>query len=319
YLAQAPGITSIVQDKINTALSEFHDHKDTIIDEGFRQALDHWLIPKLELMQSVTLSISELGMPVQWSVDMTEHTHIEVIKEPASMMNNHNYNTQICHYLDCVERCQLFKTATHLSAALNNTNGHDLLDSAIEDDTARDDETNAEDGEENSMAILSNIWSPRCCVPNFFTIAEQLRTAPPGSTPLPAHTFISGATAICVNYKPPILCISIGEAAELFNLPDLQGALTDYLGCEGAYAQNFHSFGQQWGSSPDAHLLFKDLQIWHKVCLQQKSYHDSSSLGSVFTVNAHCPDCMWQYGCHDAGILQVDECHEWPSSSLTGM
>ncbi|KAI5983211.1 hypothetical protein EDD15DRAFT_2202285 [Pisolithus albus] len=34
YLAQAPRITSIVQDKINEALSEFHNHKDAITDEG---------------------------------------------------------------------------------------------------------------------------------------------------------------------------------------------------------------------------------------------------------------------------------------------
>ncbi|KAI6007993.1 hypothetical protein EDC04DRAFT_2611131 [Pisolithus marmoratus] len=181
-------------------------------------------------------------MPVQWSADMTEHAHIEVIKEPASMMNNHNYDAQICHYLDHVKRCWLFETATCLDATLNNTNSHGLLDSAVEDDTARDDETNAEDGEENSMAILSDIWSPRCHVPNFFTITEQLRMAPPSSTLHPACRFISGATAICINYKPSTLCISIGEAAELFNIPDLQGALADYLGCEGAYTQNFHAF-----------------------------------------------------------------------------
>ncbi|KAI5980699.1 hypothetical protein EDD15DRAFT_2186749 [Pisolithus albus] len=315
---------SIVQDKINEALSEFHNHKDAITDEGLRrgtesrQALDHWLIPKLELMQSVAPSISELGVPVQWSADTTEHAHIEVIKEPASTTNNHNYDAQICRYLDRVERCWLFETATRLGATLNGTDGHDISDLAIEDATARDDEENVEDGEENAMAILNDIWSPRHRVPNFFAIAEQLRTAPPGSTPHPARTFISGATAIRINYKPSLRRISISEAANLFNLPDLQGALADYLGREGAYAQNFHSFGQQQRSPPDAHLPFKDLQIWYKVRLQQKSYHDSSSLGPVFTVNAHPPDRTWQYGRHDAAILQVDARHEWPSSSLTG-
>ncbi|KAI6019437.1 hypothetical protein BKA83DRAFT_4056831, partial [Pisolithus microcarpus] len=78
YLAQAPRITLIIQDKIRTSLSEFHDHKDGITDEGLQRgaesstALDHWLIPKLELMQNVAPSISEIGMPVQWSADMTE-------------------------------------------------------------------------------------------------------------------------------------------------------------------------------------------------------------------------------------------------------
>ncbi|KAI6017739.1 hypothetical protein BKA83DRAFT_4465155 [Pisolithus microcarpus] len=100
-------ITSIIQDRIKATLVEFHNHKDKITDEGLQRAaesgsaLDHWFIPKLELMQSVAPSISELGVPVQWSADMTEHAHIEVIKEPASTTNHQNYNTQICHYLDC--------------------------------------------------------------------------------------------------------------------------------------------------------------------------------------------------------------------------
>ncbi|KAI6010208.1 hypothetical protein BKA83DRAFT_4021785, partial [Pisolithus microcarpus] len=59
YLAQAPRITSIIQDKIHASLLEFHDHKDGITYEGLQRgaenstALNHWLIPKLELMHSV--------------------------------------------------------------------------------------------------------------------------------------------------------------------------------------------------------------------------------------------------------------------------
>ncbi|KAI6013167.1 hypothetical protein PISMIDRAFT_649327 [Pisolithus microcarpus 441] len=101
--------------------------------------------------------------------------------------------------------------------------------------------------------------------------------------------FSSGNTALCISHNPSIKCISIGEATKLFDIPDLQGALADYLGCEGAYVQNFHSFGQQQCSLPDAHLPFNDLQIWYKVHLQQKSYHDSNSLKLVFMINAWPP------------------------------
>ncbi|KAI6008474.1 hypothetical protein EDC04DRAFT_2907141 [Pisolithus marmoratus] len=166
YLALASRTTLITQDNISTALLEFHNHKDAITSKGLwrgtesRAALDHWLIPKLELMQSVTLSISELGVPVQWSADTTEHTHIEVIKEPAtSMTNNQNYGGQICHYLDHVERCQLFKTAICLSA-LNSTNDvcdRNVLDSTVEDCSSRDNETTMEDSEEDAMMILNDI------------------------------------------------------------------------------------------------------------------------------------------------------------------
>ncbi|KAI6019279.1 hypothetical protein BKA83DRAFT_4056954 [Pisolithus microcarpus] len=326
YLAQAPRITSIMQENISAALLEFHNHKDAITSEGLRRgtesgaALDHWLIPKLELMQSVAPSISELGVPVQWSADTTEHAHIEVVKEPASTTNNQNYDAQICCYLDCVERCRLFETAIRL-CALNSTNDardHDVLDSPVEDSGSRDDETTMEDSEEDAVAVLNDIWSPKRPVPNFFATAEQLRTALPGSVPHPTHAFTSGATALHVNYTPAIKSISIDKVAELFNLPDLRGALADYLDHEGAHAQNFHSFGRQRRSPPDAHLPFRDLQIWYKVRLQQKSYHDSSSLGPVFTINARPPDRTWEYGRHDAAILQVDAHHEWPSSSLVG-
>ncbi|KAI5994636.1 hypothetical protein EDC04DRAFT_2613138 [Pisolithus marmoratus] len=269
YLAQAPRITSIMQENISTALLEFHNHKDAITSEGF-----------------VAPSISELGVPVQWSADTTEHAHIEVVKEPASTTNNQNYDAQICHYLDRVERCQLFETAIRL-CTLNGTNDacdHNVLDSPVEDSGSRADETTMEDDEEDAAAVLNDIWSPRRPVPNFFTIAEQLQTALPSSVPHPTRTFTSGATALHVNYMPAIKSISIDK----------------------------------WCSPPDAHLPFRDLQIWYKVHLQQKSYHDSGSLGPMFTINAHPPDHTWEYGRHDAAILQVDTHHEWPSSGLVG-
>ncbi|KAI6130722.1 hypothetical protein EDD16DRAFT_1470087, partial [Pisolithus croceorrhizus] len=65
-------------------------------------------------------------------------------------------------------------------------------------------------------------------------------------------------------------------------------------------------------------LPFSDLQVWYKVHLQQKSYHNSSSLEPVFTINACPPDHTWEYGYHDVAILQVDACYEWPASGLTG-
>ncbi|KAI6023109.1 hypothetical protein BKA83DRAFT_4479861 [Pisolithus microcarpus] len=241
-----------------------------------QQSLDHWFIPKLELMQSVTPSISKLGVPVQWSADTMEHAHIKVIKEPASMTNHQNYDTQICCSLDRVERCRLFETATRLSALSNADDTHDQ-DLATEDDGAEDGDMNMAD-DEDAMAILKDIWSSRCSVPDLFGITERLRTALPGSVPQPVCTFSSGATALHINHQPSIKCISIDKAAELFNILNLRGALADYLGHEGPHAQNFHSFGRQQHSPPDAHLPFSDLQVWYKV----------------------------------------DACHEWPASGLTG-
>jgi len=70
------------------ALKEFHDHKQAILDAGAhtgkkKQLIDNWHIPKLEMLQSVSAKIQTNGVPCQWSADVTEHPHIEVVKEPA--------------------------------------------------------------------------------------------------------------------------------------------------------------------------------------------------------------------------------------------
>ncbi|KAF8421727.1 hypothetical protein L210DRAFT_3672552 [Boletus edulis BED1] len=273
-------------------------------------------------MQSVAPSISQIGVLVQWSADTTEHAHIEMIKDPAASTNHHNFNLQICCYLDRIERCRAFETATRLSSALCNgpDNGQDIPDSEVDlaagdvDDPSAEDE----DEEEHPTALLNDIWAPKCPVPNFFSIAQTLLTAVPGSIPHPIRTFTSGPTAFRLNYDPSIKRIAIDQAAEMFNIPDLCPAIADYLGCEGPYTQNFHSFGGQPRAHADVHLPFSEIQVWYKVRLQQKLHHDHTSVGPVFTINAHPANHAWEYGCHDAAILYIDGCHEWPSSGLTG-
>ncbi|KIK22297.1 hypothetical protein PISMIDRAFT_102793, partial [Pisolithus microcarpus 441] len=132
------------------------------------------------------------------------------------------------------------------------------------------------------------------------------------------HTFIAGSTAICLNYDPLLKHIPIDTVTEQFGMPDLRGALGDYLNREGNVAQNFHTFGGQRRSPPDVHLPFKELDVWYKVHLQQKTYHDSSEITPMFTVHAHPPDRSLKYGQYDAAIMNIDDCWQWPSSGLQG-
>jgi hypothetical protein len=66
YLAQASSITSITCNRIKAVLQEFHNHKAAIIEAGLRRGqktkvvLEHWYIPKLELLQSVAPSIKRV-------------------------------------------------------------------------------------------------------------------------------------------------------------------------------------------------------------------------------------------------------------------
>lgn len=104
----------------------------------------------------------------------------------------------------------------------------------------------------------------------------------------------------------------------MFELPDLCGALADYIHHKQNFPQNLHTFGGQRRSPADAYLPFKDLHVWYNVCLQQKAYHEPSVVAHTFTVHAHPPDCSWKYGLYDAAIMNIDNQWQWPSSGLQG-
>ncbi|KAG1839660.1 hypothetical protein DFJ58DRAFT_845641 [Suillus subalutaceus] len=65
---------------LSEALRKFHHYKDSILAaggcHGKNGPLDHFQIPKLELMQHVVWSTQAMGAPYQWSSDITECCHI---------------------------------------------------------------------------------------------------------------------------------------------------------------------------------------------------------------------------------------------------
>jgi len=54
---------------------------------------------------------------MQWSADITEHAYITEIKDPARASNNQQYEAQICHYLDRMEKCRRFDLFTSIHQA----------------------------------------------------------------------------------------------------------------------------------------------------------------------------------------------------------
>lgn len=306
YLAQAMMIMSLICNKISFALSKFHDYKHTITNEGLQRGaksgttLLHWKFPKLELLHSVAASTSQLGVPVQWSADTTEHAHIEVVKQPTSMTNNQGYDSQICYYLNRREKCWLFQIETGLTSATAHSRVDNDLDSIL--DAAKDVDPHEGDNDYPSK-VLNNLWSSSHSLSNLFATTEALWSASTGSVLHPLHTFTFGHTTFCLNYNASIKHIPIENVTEMFNLPDLWPALADFLNCDGVH---LHSFGGQRCSPLNAHLLFNDLQVWYKVHIQQKLYHNPTFHASVFTINAWPSNCMWEYSCYDAVILQVD-------------
>src|SRR3984885_11594495 len=103
--------------KIDTTLMEFHQNKDTIILASARRGkanriIGNWEIPKLEFLQSIVSNICSNGVAIQWSADITERANITEIKNPSASSNNHNYEFQICRYLDHADKCWQFNLAT---------------------------------------------------------------------------------------------------------------------------------------------------------------------------------------------------------------
>ncbi|KAF8550600.1 hypothetical protein OG21DRAFT_1525023 [Imleria badia] len=300
YLAQAPVISSTTRDKIATALATIHQHKQAILDHGLRRRpqtnapLEHFNIPKLEMMHNVVPSVSNVGSILQWTADTTEHAHIEVVKNPAAMTNNMNYNAQICCTLDHDEKCRLFNIAISLSQQYKDMENGGDADQELDADADADADDEIDDGMDDNDNLAGELWSesPHRQTTNLFAVAQRLLEAAPGAIPRPLRVFVSSSTTFHLNREPSIRRVSIDDAAQKFNIPDL--------------------------SPQDVPLSFNELCIWYKVRLQQKSYHDLSTLGLAFTVHAHPPDQTWKYGHYSGALLNVDEAHAWPSSSLAG-
>ncbi|KAF9220442.1 hypothetical protein BS17DRAFT_852073 [Gyrodon lividus] len=295
YISQAPVLDDNNIAKISDALKEFHDNKAIIISSGARrgaeskQPLEHWQIPKLELMQSVALSVSQAGSPLQWSADTTEHAHVTVIKDPVESTNNTSYDPQICRYLDCTEKCHLFEIAVSIAGAKQQ---------------APDIQPTSNDN----------------TVTDFFKKAEHLEKTGNLSAPWPPCTFITanGSTAIHLNYDPSHCCMSINEVSTMFHLPDLRGALADYFSQEGMYGQHVHMLGHPRRATANSCLHFDDLQVWFKVRIQQKSFHDVAVICPTHTINASPPSGDWTFGHYNAAIFNVEESKYWPQNGLDG-
>ncbi|KAN0087817.1 hypothetical protein V8E55_006438, partial [Tylopilus felleus] len=303
-------ITTWVRDRIWDALDEFHKHKQAILDHhlhwGQKTVLDHFKIPKLELMQHIVPSISQVGSLLQWSADTTKHAHIKVVKDPASMTNNQDYSDQICHILNHDEKCRLFGTAVERE----------------EEDNGSDDNDDNNDDNHNSASndkVLQDLWSAKRKITDFFKVAAKAASFPTDAHSFPSCTIIAGLTAIHLNMEPKVRCQLIDEVACQFDLPDLCAALGDYVNREGMpYPLNcFHTFGVRQSSS-NIELPFTELQVWWKVRVQQKSYYNPKESFLSFTIHAHPPDRDWKCGQYDAGILQVDEACQWLRSGIQG-
>ena len=333
YLAQAPEISEWDCTNIDNALREFHDHKGSIISSGARtgkrgDVIDNWFILKLELMQSVSSNICENGVPMQWTADTTERCHITEIKIPSRSSNNQEFESQICRYLDREEKCRRFDLATAIREAsidlrsLPNNLDHEYPDD--DDDLSE----NPEEPEEllhvvdTTQELLTHI---RPVAPvfrairrhgNYFELASSLKLGLYPRALLPFRTVVHGNTAVHLSRDPTMKTMSIDDATIKFNIPDLRGALADYL--VRVNAGNPIQIGGRRVADSNSSLPFHRLQVWTKVHLQQHSYHPPNLVLPPQTINALPPSSPWPFGRSDVVLLNMDHDKVWPYSGLKG-
>ena len=297
YLAQSRQLNDNQLMQIASSLELFHRHKQSILDAGARvgkgnKPINHFQIPKLELMHGVVPSVAASGVVMQWSADTTEHAHITEIKVPGRSGNNQSYNPQICRWLDRSEKHRNFALALQLQEKDASVPEPDVNDA---DETT----SNAADDYEDDRSNTPH-WNTT--QPDLFSRAAQLSMNVSPSTPLPLRTFCTEATAFQLNFHPSLPNITVDKAAIKFRLPDLRPALADYIHCSRDLQSPIFKIGQRRSSPSNATLPFTHLHVWYAVRMQMQS-SDVTGFTDPQRVNAMPVTDDWPFGRYDIVLL----------------
>ncbi|KAH8985112.1 hypothetical protein EDB86DRAFT_3066078 [Lactarius hatsudake] len=212
YQVQSPLLTESAIVKFVDALWKFHDEKEAIIAAGTRMGskgpIDHFNIPKLEILHHFACSTKMMGVPIQWTADVTERLHITEVKHPFRATNHRNFEEQCTRILDRLERVHLFDLICSFLA--NGNLKHENL-AAVEAVLAVEQDLDTA----HSLTATAHemIVTSRRPTANYFL-----------------NGFVSSdsLTAFHLNKTPDIASISISDAANLYALQDFWPALGDF-------------------------------------------------------------------------------------------
>ncbi|KAF8130477.1 hypothetical protein K438DRAFT_1788654 [Mycena galopus ATCC 62051] len=323
YHGQAPKIKEDTLNKLDDLLQKFHDNKKAILDAGARKGkngpIDNWYIPKLEILHSVVPQIRKNGAPLQWSADVTERAHIDLVKDPAENSNNQKHEEQICRHLDRQEKARGFDLATAIASAGVDFRHRDPAEAEGDEENILPDEPslllNSSSGLLARIEPASRLSGSSWEQVNYFLQSSLLAKGRFPNAPIPFRTFTSfeNNTAFHLNRDPVGPQITVDAAATRFRLPDLRCTLAGYLSRphDGRLV-----IGGRRPTLQDYQLPFEKIQFWDKVRIQNKSFHDSSKILVAETVNAAPPDSKWKCGRADAVLVNTDLERKWPHSGL---
>ncbi|KII84503.1 hypothetical protein PLICRDRAFT_117735 [Plicaturopsis crispa FD-325 SS-3] len=287
YQMQAPVFTNSTINALVESLKEFHDEKHHVLEAGARRGekttIEHFNIPKLEVLQATAQAIRGNGNLMQWSADATERLLQTNCKHTFRQGSNHRgFDEQCVRMLDRAEKIHQFDLFTALRSR------------GLE---------------------LTNHAHPNAQGPDSHPLYTWLSRVAPGDkmvgVPRPVcNLFLKGSlgsdtsslAAYHLNGSPDIPIISINDAASLFGLQDLRPALGDY--------HRGLSYVQRNGrrvSDNHTTLPFSHIRVWLKFKIQQHSVHNPNSVIPSRTVQALPPSSYNKHGhCDTVLINSID-------------
>lgn len=305
YMAQAGEVSHTTLTAILARISEMHEKKQTAYEQGYRTT-EGWKIPKLEFQHHIVPSIIQLGNLLGLSTDISEHEHIQLVKEPFRRTNHRDFFSQMILYLDRLERLRYFDLATSLLTPVNTVN-----------DTTEDSDTPTR---QQTVQNLSGARRPDHT--NYFSHLHRLETmGGPNSTASRRslrlnriRTFsISSYTALHLNRDPDIKGLSIDEAARLFHLPDLRSAIQDFFYFESVSGQTTtystpvlkRCNATQLRDRRSITLKFDSIRVWFNIKVQTRSLQHPGTVNKAATLCALAPDSSsgWRLGRCDFALL----------------
>ncbi|KAH8987547.1 hypothetical protein EDB86DRAFT_3065710 [Lactarius hatsudake] len=271
YQVQSPLLTESAIVKFVDALQKFHDEKEAIIAAGVRMGskgpIDHFNIPKLEILHHFACSTKMMGVPIQWTADVTECLHITEVKHPFRATNHRNFE----------EQCTRSLINTRILDRLERVHLFDLICSFLVNGNLKHENPAA------AEAVLAVEQDPDTAHSLTATAHEMIVTSRRPTANYFLNGFVSSdsLTAFHLNKTPDVTSISISDTANLYALQDFWPALGDFTRglshqqCRGRRISRGH---------PD--VGFDHIRVWFRFKIQLRSTHDRHVVVPAQTVQA---------------------------------
>lgn len=296
YLGQYESHSPVTIQYMKDALDAFHKYKEEVafLRDGPKQNRK-FNIPKIEMMHHPLYLIPLLGTTLQYSTEIVERGHIQYSKIPYEFTNHRDSGGQMVRHSDRNAKLDLQDNYLQWRSARQNSqnaNGNtlmgddrdlepedpDLPDELYEDSgldfsmegsgSGTQNRTGTQSGPQNLRSIqvrhllAMNMPKP---VLNGFELAQEAET----------DLITANATTVFkLTSRLASLNTPIGQISQRYNLPDLQGAIGDYL------QDMFHTSNRRGRrvSGEDCLLPFSNIDVWDHVRMQCKGAQEETVL-----------------------------------------